>query len=178
MILFFIDPYCRADECRPSLLNINIWFGKTSCVKILRTVTIQRIFIVSENKKNLPGGNSSMFSNCKCSLPQKKFCLRFNHENVIKIKNKPDPALLRTLYLCNEIKKTTRKSHETIPLRFYCISIDRAAIVKQVVVCCPPNFTNSVNYVKSLYARHRRYIIITKSTTILLQKFIKLKYIF
>jgi hypothetical protein len=45
------------------------------------------------------------------------YCIiKFKHENVIKMKNKPDPALLRPTNLSNEIKKRFKKSHETIPL--------------------------------------------------------------
>jgi hypothetical protein len=32
--------------------------------------------------------------------------------------NKPNPAILRTSYLSNEIAKRTLKSHETIPIFF------------------------------------------------------------
>jgi hypothetical protein len=42
--------------------------------------------------------------------------LKFKYENVHNMKNKPDPALLRTSYLSIEIKKRITKSHETIPL--------------------------------------------------------------
>jgi hypothetical protein len=42
---------------------------------------------------------------------------KFKYENVIKMKNKPYPALLGGSYLFNEIKKRTQKSRETIPLR-------------------------------------------------------------
>jgi hypothetical protein len=35
------------------------------------------------------------------------FC-KFKYENVMEVKNKPDPALLRTSYLSNEIKKDTQ----------------------------------------------------------------------
>jgi hypothetical protein len=38
------------------------------------------------------------------------------HENVIKMKNKPDPALFRPSNLSNEIKKRAPKSRETVPL--------------------------------------------------------------
>jgi hypothetical protein len=41
---------------------------------------------------------------------------KFKYENVIKMKNKPYPALLEGSYLFNEIKKMTPKSRETIPL--------------------------------------------------------------
>jgi hypothetical protein len=39
------------------------------------------------------------------SLPIKHNFLTLKHENVIKMKNKPDPALLRLSNLSNEIKK-------------------------------------------------------------------------
>jgi hypothetical protein len=42
--------------------------------------------------------------------------LKFNYGKSLKIKNKPDPALLRTSYLDNEIKTITPKSCETILL--------------------------------------------------------------
>jgi hypothetical protein len=42
---------------------------------------------------------------------------KFKYENVIKMKNKPDPALLGGSYLLNEIKKRTLTSRETIPLK-------------------------------------------------------------
>jgi hypothetical protein len=42
--------------------------------------------------------------------------LKLKHENVIKMKNKPYPALLRPANLSNEIKKREPKSRETIPL--------------------------------------------------------------
>jgi hypothetical protein len=82
-----------------------------------RTVTIPRIFIASENKKNRPDGNSSRIGNSKGSLPLMLVFLKFNYENVFKIKNKPNPALLGTSYLSNKIKKMTLKSRETIPLK-------------------------------------------------------------
>jgi hypothetical protein len=44
------------------------------------------------------------------------FKKNFKHENVIKMKNKPDPALLRPSNLTNEIKKRVQKSRETNPL--------------------------------------------------------------
>jgi hypothetical protein len=44
--------------------------------------------------------------------------LKFKHENVIKMKNKPDPDLLRLSNLSKEIKKRVPKSRETIPLRY------------------------------------------------------------
>jgi hypothetical protein len=45
--------------------------------------------------------------------------LKFIYENVPKIKNKPDPALLQNSYLSKDIKKDTRisfTSKKTIPL--------------------------------------------------------------
>jgi hypothetical protein len=50
------------------------------------------------------------------SLPRKHNFFKLKHENVIKMKNKPDPALLRPLNLSNQIKKRVTKSRETIPL--------------------------------------------------------------
>jgi hypothetical protein len=42
---------------------------------------------------------------------------KFKYEKVPKMQIKPDPALLRTSYLSNEIKKVCiPKSHETTPL--------------------------------------------------------------
>jgi hypothetical protein len=49
------------------------------------------------------------------SLPPKPNFLKLKHENVIKMKNKPDPALLQPSNLSNQIKKVS-KSRETIPL--------------------------------------------------------------
>jgi hypothetical protein len=42
--------------------------------------------------------------------------LTFRYGNVIKMKNTPDPALFRSSYLSNEIKKWISKSFQTIPL--------------------------------------------------------------
>jgi hypothetical protein len=67
--------------------------------KILKAVTIS-------------GSASSNPIYCEGQLFQK-----FKYENVIKMKNKPDPALLGGSYLFNEIIKRTLKSRETIPLR-------------------------------------------------------------
>jgi hypothetical protein len=41
----------------------------------------------------------------------------FKYKSVIKIENKFDPALLRTSYLSNQIKKRITKSRETIPIK-------------------------------------------------------------
>jgi hypothetical protein len=51
-------------------------------------------------------------------LPDKHNFLKFKHENISKIKNKPDPALLQPSNLSNEIKKG-KKTGETIPLIKY-----------------------------------------------------------
>jgi hypothetical protein len=45
-----------------------------------------------------------------------QFKKKFNYENVIKMKNKPDLALSRSSYLFNEIKNRTPKSREIIPV--------------------------------------------------------------
>jgi hypothetical protein len=70
--------------------------------KILKEVTIS-------------GSASSNPMYCESQLFQK-----FKYENVIKMKNKPEPALLGGSYLFNKIKKRTLKSCETIPLNIYC----------------------------------------------------------
>jgi hypothetical protein len=44
------------------------------------------------------------------------FKKKFKYENVIKMKNKPDPAISGGSHLFNEIKKRKPKSRETIPL--------------------------------------------------------------
>jgi hypothetical protein len=69
----------------------NVW-------KILKAVTI-------------PGSASLNPIYCEGQLLKK-----FKYENVIKMKNKPYPALLGGSYLFNEIKKRMPKSRETIPL--------------------------------------------------------------
>jgi hypothetical protein len=56
--------------------------------------------------KNPPDGNKEV------SLPRKNNFLKFKHENVIKMKNKPLPAPLRPSNLSNEIKKRLPKSRE------------------------------------------------------------------
>jgi hypothetical protein len=45
--------------------------------------------------KNLPDGNKSRIPYSEGSLLHKHNFLKFKHENVIKMKNKPDPAPLR-----------------------------------------------------------------------------------
>jgi hypothetical protein len=72
---------------------------QTGKIKILKAITIS-------------GSASSNPIYCKGQLFEK-----FKYENIIKIKNKPDPALLGGSYLFKEIKKRTPKSRETIPLR-------------------------------------------------------------
>jgi hypothetical protein len=67
--------------------------------KVLRVVTISRI-PYSEG-----------------SLPRKHNFLKFKHENVIKMKNKPVPSLLGPSNLSNEIKERVTKSRETIPVK-------------------------------------------------------------
>jgi hypothetical protein len=72
---------------------------QTGKIKILKAVTI----------------SGSAISNpiyCEGQLFQK-----FKYKNVIKMKNKPDPALSGGLYLFNQIKKRTPKSRKTIPLK-------------------------------------------------------------
>jgi hypothetical protein len=44
--------------------------------------------------------------------------LKFRYENVIIKKHKPDPALVQTSHLSNEIKKRIPKARETLPLRY------------------------------------------------------------
>jgi hypothetical protein len=66
--------------------------------------------------KNPPDGNKSRIPYLEESLPHKHNFLKFKHENVIKMKNKHDPALLRPSNISNEIKKCVPKSRETIPL--------------------------------------------------------------
>jgi hypothetical protein len=44
------------------------------------------------------------------------YFLPFQYENVHRMKNKHDAALMRTSYLSNEIVKITPIPHETIPL--------------------------------------------------------------
>jgi hypothetical protein len=68
--------------------------------KILKAVTISG-----------SASSNPIYRYCDGQLFQK-----FKYENVIKIKNKPDPALLGGSYLFHEIKKRTLKSRETIPL--------------------------------------------------------------
>jgi hypothetical protein len=72
---------------------------QTDKIKILKAVTIS-------------GSASSNPLYCEGQLLKK-----FKYEKVIKMKNKPDPALAGGSYLLNSIKKRTPKSRETIPLK-------------------------------------------------------------
>jgi hypothetical protein len=72
--------------------------------------------------KSPADGNNSRIPYSKGSLPHKHNFLKFKHENVIKMINKPAPALLRPSKLFNEIKKRVPKSRETIPLN-QCIQL-------------------------------------------------------
>jgi hypothetical protein len=58
----------------------------------------------SPQMKNPPDSNKFRIPYYEGSLPQKKNVLKFKLENVIKMKHKPYPALLHTLYLPIEIK--------------------------------------------------------------------------
>jgi hypothetical protein len=60
--------------------------------------------------KNPQNGNNFRISNysiCNSYILcyEGKLSNKFKYENVIKMKNKPDPALSQSLYLFNEIKK-------------------------------------------------------------------------
>jgi hypothetical protein len=76
-----------------------------------------RVSVGSPRTKNPPDGNHSRIPYLEGSLPHKDNFFKFIHENVIKMKNKPDPALLRPSNLSNEIKERVLKSRETIPLK-------------------------------------------------------------
>jgi hypothetical protein len=64
-----------------------------------------RASVGSPRTKNPPDGNKSRIPYSEGSLPHKHNFLKFKHENVIKMKNKPGLALLRPSNLSNEIKK-------------------------------------------------------------------------
>jgi hypothetical protein len=66
--------------------------------------------------KNPPDGNKSRIPYLKGSFLCKLSFLKLTHENIIKMKNKPDLAQLRPSNLSDEIKKRVAKSRETIPL--------------------------------------------------------------
>jgi hypothetical protein len=76
----------------------------------------------SPQTKNAPDGNKSRIPYSEGSLPPKHNFLKLKHENVIKMKNKPDPDLLRPSNLSNDIKKEVLKSCETFPLKSILIS--------------------------------------------------------
>jgi hypothetical protein len=59
----------------------------------------------SPRTKNPPDGNNFRIPHLEGSLPRKQNFLKLKHKNVFKMKNKPDPALLRSSNLSNEIKK-------------------------------------------------------------------------
>jgi hypothetical protein len=64
-----------------------------------------RASVGSPRTKNPTDYNKSRIPYLEGSLPHEHNVLKFKHENVIKMKNKPDPALLRPPNLSNEIKK-------------------------------------------------------------------------
>jgi hypothetical protein len=64
-----------------------------------------RASVGSPRTKNPPDDNKSRIPYSEGSLLRKHNFLKFKHENVIKMKNKPDLALLRRSNLSNEIKK-------------------------------------------------------------------------
>jgi hypothetical protein len=66
------------------------WFWSEVAVKAWRD-------LATLNKSRIPYSEGS--------LPGQHNFLKFKHENIIKMKNKPDPALLRPSNLSNEIKK-------------------------------------------------------------------------
>jgi hypothetical protein len=69
-----------------------------------------RASVGSPRTKNPLDGNNSRIPYSEGSLPPKHKFLKLKHENVIKIKNKPDPALLQHSNLSTEIKKGTKFS--------------------------------------------------------------------
>jgi hypothetical protein len=106
-------------------------------------ITSSWTWIQTGKIKNLPISNNSRIINSKGSLPHNTNFLKFKHENVIKMKNKPDPALCGPSNLSNEIKKRVPKSRETIPLtedaqrrkKLYTIYVCSSIIVnKQTIV--------------------------------------------
>jgi hypothetical protein len=80
-----------------------------------------RASVGSPQTKNPPDGNKSRIPYLEGSLPLRHNFLKFKHENIIRMKNKPDPALLRPSNPSNEIKKRVPKSRETIPLTFHAL---------------------------------------------------------
>jgi hypothetical protein len=110
-----------------------------------------RASVGSPRAKNPLNGNNSRIPHSEGSLPHKHNFFKFKHENVIKMKTKPDPALLRPSNLSNEIKKRVPKSRETIPLRmslsfklwFFCPNIAIHLMLRPVVLKPPPLFIAS-----------------------------------
>jgi hypothetical protein len=70
----------------------------------------RRASVGSPRTKNPPDGNNSKIPYSEGYLPLKHNFLKFKRENVIIMKNKPDPAILRPSNLSNEIKKGTEIS--------------------------------------------------------------------
>jgi hypothetical protein len=75
------------------------------------------VSVGSPRTKNPAAGNSFKIPYSEGSLPPKHNFLKSKHENIFKMKNKPDPALLQPSNLSNEIIKRVPKSCETIPLK-------------------------------------------------------------
>jgi hypothetical protein len=76
--------------------------------------------ITSKCSKNPLNVKNFWISNSKFSILCMSTFKRILNENNIKIKNKPDPALSRTSYLSNDIKKRVAKSRATIPKHIKC----------------------------------------------------------
>jgi hypothetical protein len=75
---------------------------------VIRMVAIPEFLILccaSVGAPHPPDGNNSRIPYSEGSLPHKQNFLKFKHENVIKMKNKPALALSRPSNLSNEIKK-------------------------------------------------------------------------
>jgi hypothetical protein len=56
-------------------------------------------------------------------------------KNVHKMKNKPDPTILKISFLSSEIVKRTPKSHDTIPLTAYkewLLTPDNAKLIQYI----------------------------------------------
>jgi hypothetical protein len=69
------------------------------------TIYPWRASVGSLRMKNPPDGNKFRIPYLEGSLPHKHNFFKFKHENIIKMINKPDPALLQPSNLSNEIKK-------------------------------------------------------------------------
>jgi hypothetical protein len=87
------------------------------------TIYPWRASVGSLGMKNPPDGNKSRIPYSEGSLLRKHNFFKFKNENVIKMKNKPDPALLRPSNLSNEIKKRVLKSRGTIPVRNFAVTL-------------------------------------------------------